>query len=201
MTLLKPRLDSKGRLIGCDQMVPYAEYLNLEHRILFLTGVISGEVESHNLLLALDAISHDPIKLIIASPGGDLDLTLLFYDTIRSIKSPVITVGRFCASGAAIILAAGTTRYLYPHARTMIHLPSGVMQGDAAAWEIQHAQMLRYKSAIVDVLKECGVKKSRGEILADMDRDFWLDSKEAISYGLADAIVTTKVWQSLLKGD
>ncbi len=209
MTLLHPRTDYKGRLVSCDQMVPYTEYLHLEHRILFLTGVIgqhcgqcgTGESESHNLLMALDAVAHEPITLIITSPGGDLDLTLLFYDTMRSIKSPVITIGRFCGSGAAIILAAGSKRYLYPHAKTMLHLPAGVMSGDAAAWKIQQAQMEKYKQTIIDVLKECGVHKSAEEILQDIDREFWLDAREAIKYGLADAVMTTEVWQSLLKGD
>ena len=110
------------------------------------------------------------------------------------MKSPIITVGRYCASAAAIILAAGTKRYLFPHAKVMLHLPSGQMGGDSKDWEIQHREMQKYKDKIVDILCENGAKKSREEILSDIDRNFWLEPQEAINYGLEDEIITPEVW-------
>ena len=197
--MLYPRQLPNGKLVQDTQMVAYREHLTREHRILFLSGLITGETESHNLFLALDTISHDPIKLVITSPGGELDSAFLFYDTMRLIKSPIETVGRYCASAAAMLLAAGSKRYLFPHAKVMLHLPAGQMGGDAKDWEIQHKQMIGYKNKMVDILCECGATKSREEILIDMDRDFWLEPKEAILYGLADKVITPDIWQSGIK--
>jgi len=197
--VLYPRQLENGLLVSDDQMVGYREYMTQNHRILFLSGVITGETESQNLLLALDSISHDPIKLVITSPGGDLDSTFLFYDTMKMIKSPVETVGRYCASAAAIILAAGCKRYLFPHAKVMLHLPAGQMGGDAKDWDIQHKQMEKYRSTVVDILHDCGAKKSSVEILSDIDRDYWMEPEEAIEYGLADSIMDYKSWNKWIK--
>ena len=200
--MLYPRtvkLNNKEVLVNEAQCVGYKEHMADRHRILFLSGIIAGDMENHNLFLTLDSLSHDPIKLIITSPGGDLDSTFLFYDTMRLIKSPIVTVGRYCASGAALLLAAGTKRYLFPHAKVMLHLPAGHMGGDARDWEIQHREMQKYKHRMVDILCDCGVKKSREEILIDIDRDYWLEPKEAIAYGLVDGIMTPEIWQSWLK--
>ena len=197
--MLYPRQTKDGELVLDTQMVSWKEHLSQEYRILSFDGVITGDTSPRQLLRALDSLSHDPIKIFITSPGGELDSTFLFYDTMKMIKSPIITIGEYCASAAAIILAAGSKRYLYPHAKVMLHLPAGQMGGDAKDWDIQHRQMVQYRNRVVDILIECGVKKSREEILADMDRDYWLDPLEAISYGLADAIMTPEIWQEWIK--
>ena len=202
--MLYPRtvkLNGKDILVSEHQMVSYREHLNFEKRMLFISGPITGDVENHNTLMAFDTISNDPIILFITSPGGDLDATFLFYDTMRLIKSPIITVGRYCASAAAIILSAGTKRYLFPHSKVMLHLPSGQMGGDAKDWEIQHKEMQKYKNKIVDILCENGVRKSREEVIGDIDRNFWLEPQEAIDYGLADEIITPAMWQEWAKGN
>ena len=175
------------------------EHMIQKHRILFLSGVITGETESHNLFMALDTLSHDPIKLVITSPGGDLDSTFLFYDTMKTIKAPVITVGRYCASAAALLLAAGSGRYLFPHAKVMLHRPWGRQEGDSRDLEIQNQEMKKYQNYFIAALIECGVKKPHGEILKDIDRNLWLEPEEAIAYGLADEILTPEIWQSWLK--
>lgn len=201
--MLHPRiavLNGKEVLVDDTQCVNYREYLADKYRILFLTGAIDGQMENNNLLLALDSLSNAPIKMIITSPGGDLDSAFLLYDTLRLIKSPLITVGRFCASAAALLLAAGNKRYLFPHAKIMLHLPAGQMGGDAKDWDIQHKQMEKYRNRVVELLIECGAKKSQSEILSDIDRDFWMEPKEAIDYGLADEILTTDIWDGWLKG-
>jgi len=197
------RVGEKDILVNENQMISYREHMIQEHRILFLNGIIGarcancgqGETDSINLLLALNSLSHDPIKLIITSPGGDLDTTFLFIDTMKLIQSPVITIGRYCASAACLILASGQERYLYPHARTMLHLATGQMMGDYKDYAIQHRLMVNYQDKIVDILTEAGVKKSKDEILADIDRDFWLDPQEAIDYGLADKIMKPEILQ------
>jgi len=200
--MLYPRtikLNGKDILVDDTQMTGYKEHLTQNHRLLFFSGAITGEMASHDLLLALDTLAHDPIKIVITSPGGDLDATFLFYDTMKLIQSPIITIGRYCASAAAILLAAGSKRYLFPHAKVMLHLPAGQMAGDSKDWDIQHKQMESYRSKVVDILCECGAVKSREEILADMDRDYWLEPEEAIAYGLADSIMDKKTWNGWIK--
>jgi ATP-dependent Clp protease protease subunit len=73
------------------------------------------------------------------------------------------------------------------------------MGGDARDWDIQHKQMESYREKIVQILLSCGVKKSREEILNDIDRDFWLEPQEAIEYGLADAMMTPEIWREWIK--
>lgn len=195
--MLYPRVTTDNKLVTEKQMVGVREHL-ASKRVFFLSGVICNEVESQNLLLALDSISHEPIKMVIASPGGDLDSTFLLYDTMKLIKSPIWTLGRYCMSAAALLLAAGDERYLLPHARVMLHLPSGQLIGDAREWEIQQAEMQKYKDRIVSTLVDCGAKKSYSEILRDIDRQFWLDPEEAIEYGLADKVLNSKVLEGWL---
>ena len=200
--MLYPRiieLNGKETLVESSQMCAYREHMTQKHRALFVGGVISANDESRHLLLALDSMSHEPITLFIASPGGDLDVTFLFIDTMKLIQSPVITIGEFCASAACLILASGTKRYLYPHAKTMLHLATGQMGGDYKDFAIQHRLMVNYQNKIIDILIEAGVKKSRDEILIDIDRDFWLEPPDAILYGLADEILTKEIWEEMIK--
>ena len=195
----KTELTKTEHLVSEEQMIGVKEHLTNKHRMVFMTGVFTGETDSHNTLMALDSINHEPIKIVVTSPGGDLDSTFLFYDTMRLLKSPIITLGRYCASAAVFVLAAGKERYLMPHAKVMLHLPSGQMGGDARDWDIQHIQMQTYKTKMVDILLECGVKRTREQLLADLDRDFWLEPEQAIEYGLADKIITPALFQKWLK--
>ena len=199
--MIYPRVTNlQGRdvLVADYEMVGYKEHMTQEHRIVYMDGVISGDSSPRQLMGVLDTLSHATIKLFITSPGGDLDTTFLFYDVMKRIKSPVITIGDYCASAAAIILAAGSKRYLSPHAKVMLHLPAGQMGGDARDWDIQRKQMEQYKDKLVDILIECGAKKSKDEILNDIDRDYWLEPSEAIEYGLADGILTPEIWADMI---
>ncbi len=199
--MLYPRitkLNGKEVLVNDNACIGYKEHLADKYTILFLSGVLSGDQEVHNLLMSLDTIPpYKPIKIVITFPGGDLDYTFLLYDTIKLMKSPIITIGKYCASAAAILLASGSQRYLFPHAKVLLHLATGQMGGDIKDFEIQHRQMKQYQEKAIDILCECGAKKSRAEILVNIDRDFWLEPKEAIKYGLADEIMTTKVWEGI----
>lgn len=205
--MLYPRktvLGESEALVTDEQVVGWDEHM-LKHRMIFVEGAIGRgagrEMGLPNCLLALDDISHDPIKLVITSYGGDLNVVFLLYDAMKMIQSPIETFGRICCSGAAILLAAGKKRYLSPHAKVMLHLPSGTIGGDARDWDIQHKEMQKYKDKMVDILFECGVTKNREEVIADVDRDFWLEPEEAIAYGLADAMMTPEQWKDWIKED
>ena len=200
--LLYPRiteLNGSETLVKDSEMCRYKEHMTQNHRTLFLSGIITGETDSRHLLLALDTLSQDPITIHITSPGGDLDTTFLMIDTMKLIKSPVITIGEYCASAACLILASGSKRYLYPHAKIMLHLVIGQMVGDYKDFAIQHKLMVNYQDKIVDILQGAGVKKSKEEILQDIDRDFWLEPSEAIAYGLADEVLTKEIWEGMME--
>ncbi len=183
-----------------DQMRSVKEYLLDKHRVVFLDGVIrgarcqmcgkAGDVEGANLILALASHSSEPIKMVISSPGGEVDTAMMIYDTMKLVDVPIITIGRFCASAAAILMAAGTKRYLFPRAKMMLHLPSGQMAGDTAELAIQQEEMAKTQQTLVDALIECGVEKTPKEILRDINRQKWFNPQEAIEYGLADKVVS-----------
>ena len=186
-----------------DQMRSVKEYLLDEHRIVFLQGVITSgadQVDSANLILALAAHSSAPIKMFITSPGGVVDTAMMIYDTMRMVDVPIITVGRYCASAAAILMAAGSKRYLWPQAKMMLHLPSGQMAGNSAELQIQKEEMDKTKQSMIDALVECGVSKTPRQILKDINNgDKWFNAKEAIAYGMADGVVTKELLKGWLK--
>ena len=192
--MIYPRVDKEGTLVTENQMVSSSEHLLQKHRMVSILGALTGELSAVHVLWALDSISHEPIKLVITSPGGDLDSAFLLYDTIKTISSPVWTLGRYCASAAALLLASGSRRVLMSHAKVMLHLPSGQLYGDATDWEIQQREMIKYKDELVSSLQACGVKRTKEEILMDINRDRWFNAEEAITYGLADEIMTKELW-------
>lgn len=176
------------------------QYLANE-RIIFLYGAIMGypqRVDSFNASQVADTIlvlnkldKTKPIWLVIDSEGGFVSDGLIIYDTIRSIEAPVYTVGRSCFSMAAVLLTVGEKghRYLYPHAKVMLHLPQGETSGDSEQVKIQAKELDKVKDVLVDILIENGVTKPRKKILFDINREHWMTSKEAIDYGLADHIL------------
>lgn len=190
-----------------DQMMGPQELLFYK-RVLFLYGPIfpfqyrSDMFSPFNVtdsLWALDAISHDPIYLVIDSQGGSVSAGLNIIDMMKQVKSPVVTIGRNCFSMAAIVLAAGTPgrRLVYPHSSVMLHLPTAQTPEKIDPVQLQKEadEFNRVKNELVDILVECGVKgdsKEKGKrkaILKDMDRVFYLTAEAAVSYGLADKVV------------
>ena len=188
-------------LVGDRSLVETREHLAMEHRVIHMKGEISHESDFAALLFAMDSVSQEPIKLIIDSPGGLLDTAFLYCDTFDLLRSPIYTLGRFCASAAVLILARGDKRYLLPHSKVMLHLPVGGGTGDSKDIKIITEQINLYQDKIVNLLQDCGVKKSSEEILEDIDRAFWLEPKDAIAYGLADEIMTKDVMADWLTNE
>ena len=177
-----------------DQVMDSSEVL-FRKRIVFCEGPIGMPMSSPGVLadhlLALDSFSHDPIKMIIDSPGGGVSSGFSIIDTMQTIESPVWTIGRGCYSIAALILAVGDpgNRYVYPHSKVMLHLPWGKVSGDVEDLKIQTGEALKLKNEIVDILVEFGCTKSKKQILKDIDREWWMSATEAIEYGVADRIL------------
>lgn len=194
-----PRLNTDGKLVAEDQMVGIVEHMNQKYRMAIFHGEIAWETKSCDVMLAMDSVSNDPIKIMLTSPGGAVDAAFLMYDTIKTLRSPVYVLGRYCASAAVVLLAAGQKgkRYLLPHSKVMMHLITGGAQGDLKQIETQSKQIKEYQQQMVEILRECGVKKKASEVMKDIDRDFWLNPQEAIEYGLADKIMdatTLREW-------
>ena len=188
-----------------DQMMASDEFLAKKSRVVFLSGALGNPYEGNfggcaivEDLYAMAKWSKEPITMIINSPGGSINTMLQIYDAIKLLDVPVNTVANFCASAATIIFAAGKKRYLAPNGRTMLHLPSGGMQGDAKEIEIQAKEMERVKELLVDLLIDCGATKAKEEILKDIDRSFWMSAEETIEYGLCDEILTSKELRGML---
>jgi len=167
-----------------------------DRREVYLWGVVDDksakEVVSKFLLLEADKPGEE-IKFYINSPGGVVTSGMVMYDTMRMMKSPVSTICMgLAASMGSILLSGGVKgrRFIYPHGEVMIHQPSlgGSMRGVSADLEIQAVQTKKVKEIGAKILAQnCG--KTMDQIMKDFDRDYWMDAKEAIEYGIVDGIV------------
>ena len=167
-----------------------------EKRSVHLWGVVDDksakEVVSKLLLLDADKPGEE-IKFYINSPGGVVTSGMVMYDTMRMLKSPISTICMgLAASMGSILLSGGVKgrRFIYPHGEVMIHQPSlgGYIQGVSADLEIQAIQTRKVKEIGAKILAQnCG--KTIDQIMKDFDRDYWMDAKEAIDYGIVDGIV------------
>lgn len=164
----------------------------LSERKIFLWGQVDDESAKHIidrlLYLELTGPGKD-IQLIINSPGGYVTSGLAVYDTMKSISSPVSTICTgFAASMASILLSAGVKgkRFILPHARVMIHQPSGGAEGPASDIEIQMEELIKTKRLSAELLAQnCG--QPFDKVMKDMDRDHWMSAEESIKYGIVDA--------------
>ena len=169
----------------------------LKDRIIFLGGAIEDHMANLIIAQLLFLESEDPdrdIHLYVNSPGGVVTAGMAIYDTMQYLKAPVSTicVGQ-AASMGAVLLAAGAPgkRFALPHARIMIHHPLGGFQGQATDINIHAQEILRMRDSLNGLLaKHSGqdIKK----IAADTERDFFMDSETARSYGIIDSIVEQK---------
>ena len=163
----------------------------LKDRIVFLTGEINMATANIVIgeLLYLDSLSHEEICLYINSPGGEVCSGFAILDTMEFIKSDVktIVVG-MAASMAAFLLACGNSRCALKNAEVMIHQPLGGIQGQATDIKIVADHIIKTKKKLIEILAK-KTKKKASVLEADMERDFYMDSKEALSYGIIDEIL------------
>lgn len=165
----------------------------LEERKVFLWGMVDDKSARHvvDRLMYLDALNHDEIKFYINSPGGYVTSGFSIYDTMREIKSPVSTICTgLAASMGSILLSAGEKgkRFIQPHARVMIHQPSGGARGVASDIEITAQEILKTKEISARILAEnCG--QSFEKVMKDFNRDHWMNAEESVDYGIVDGIL------------
>jgi len=167
----------------------------LKERIIFLgsevTDQVANRICAQLLLLAAEDTDHD-INLYINSPGGSVFSGMAIYDTMQFISNDVATIAMgMAASMGQLLLCAGAKgkRYALPHARIMMHQPSGGMGGTASDIAIQAEQMLYTKRMFQDrVAHHTG--QTQEQIEADSDRDRWFTAQEALDYGFIDKVIT-----------
>ena len=166
----------------------------LEQRKIFLWGAVTDESSEKlvNRLLFLEAT--DPGKEIffyINSPGGVVTSGMVVYDVMQMISSPVHTICMgLAASMGSILLSGGTKgkRLIWEHGRVMIHQPSiGGMYGQATDIEITAREIDKTREMSARLLAD-RTGKTFDQVMADFDRDYWMDAKEAVAYGIVDGI-------------
>ncbi len=169
----------------------------LKERIVFIGTPIDDTIASLVIAQLLFLESEDPdkdINLYINSPGGSVSSGLAIYDTMQYIRPDIYTICiGMAASMAAVLLAGGTKgkRTALPNSRIMIHQPWGGVQGTATDISIQAEEILRMKKRINEIIaKHC--EKEVGVVEKDTDRDYYLSSEEAKTYGLIDNILFKK---------
>ena len=169
----------------------------LKDRVIMLDGEVSQHSASLICAQLLFLESDNPekaISLYINSPGGSVTAGMAIYDTMNFIKPAIHTIvmGQAASMGSLLATAGNKGhRYILPNARHMIHQPLGGASGQATDVEIQAKELLRWKTVLTDIyVKHTG--KSHKQLRADMERDFFMTAGEAVEYGLADKILTTR---------
>ena len=165
-------------------------------RVIFLEGEVHDSMANLIVAQLLYLESDDETKdinLYINSPGGSVTAGMAIYDTIQFIKPDVVTIvmGQACSMGSLLAQAgAKGKRKILPHARHMIHQPSGGAQGQATDIQIQAREIQKMKEYLTNIYvrhNTSGVTYE--ELSTDMERDFFMSASEALSYGLVDEII------------
>ena len=165
----------------------------LKDRIIILNGEIDDNTSNIIVseLLYLDSINNRDISLYINSPGGSITSGMAIYDTMNYIKSDVSTICiGMAASMAAFLLSSGQKgkRYILPNAEVMIHQPLGGASGQATEIKIAAERILKLKKKLNKILSE-NTDQPLEKIENDTERDYFMDSKEALDYKIVDKIL------------
>lgn len=169
----------------------------LKERIIFLTGQVedymANLIVAQLLFLESESLEKD-IHLYINSPGGVITAGMSIYDTMQFVKPNISTfcVGQASSMGA-FLLSAGAPgkRFCTPNSRIMIHQPLGGFQGQATDIDIQAREILKIKKNLNQLLAQHSGQPIK-KVERDTERDCFLSAQEAVDYGLADAIITSR---------
>ncbi len=166
----------------------------MQDRIIFLgvpiNDTVANIIQAQLLFLESTGPKED-IEIYLNSPGGQVYAGLGIYDTIQFISSNVSTICTgMAASMGAVLLCAGEKgkRSALQHSRVMIHQPLGGTQGQASDIQIVAREIDKLKKELYQIIARHS-NKTYEEVCRDGDRDFWMDSKEALAYGMIDEIL------------
>jgi ATP-dependent Clp protease protease subunit len=168
--------------------------LLLRNRIVFLGTPINDQVANVIVAQLLFLSNQDPdalIQMYINSPGGQVYAGMAIYDTMQVIPNPISTLAiGMTASFGTVLLTAGTKghRFALPNATIHMHQPLGGAQGQASDIEIQAREILRLKDQLNRILA-VHTGQAIETIERDTNRDFYVDAKGAVDYGLVDQVM------------
>ncbi len=166
----------------------------LEARTVLIFGGIDQKLAQlvSAQLLYLDHLSHDPIKILINSPGGHVESGDTIHDLIEFIDSPVAVIGTgwVASAGTHIFLGAPKEqRYCLPNTRFLIHQPSGGAQGRAGDIAIQAQEIVKMRERLAQVISKCTGQPIK-RVREDIERDYWMTTDEAKEYGILGKVIT-----------
>jgi len=184
--------EKEGKILTVD---PFASKM-LKTRTILISGEINKELAEKTVrqLLLMEDINTDPIRIFIDSPGGDADAGYAIFDMIRFIKPEVWTIGMgLVASAAAIIQLASPKerRVGLPNSHYLIHQPLSGIRGVATDIEI-HAKELEKLREKINRLIAYETGNPYEQVERDTDRDYWMNSAEAVNYGLISRVITNR---------
>ena len=192
-TLANDDDDSKNQKPDTKGLDRLEEQLSFKSRFVLVFGEINDKMAHATCrrLLALSEESEAPITMLISSPGGHVESGDAIHDMIGFVRSPVTTVGTgwVASAGAHIFLAPPKDRRVcLPNTRFMIHQPAGGAGGQATDIAIQAREIIKTRERIGRVIaKQTG--KTYEQVLADMERDYWMSAQEAVAYGIVSRVI------------
>ncbi|WP_133572793.1 ATP-dependent Clp protease proteolytic subunit [Maritalea mobilis] len=178
-----------------DKKDPSVEKILFENRTVLITGEINDKLarEASGRLLALADHSDAPINVFISSPGGHVESGDMVHDIIKFIKPTVRTIGSGWVASAGALIFVGAqreNRLCLPNTRFLLHQPSGGVGGKVSDIQIQAEQIKQMRERF-DILFAEATGQTPEKIAEDTNRDFWLNTKEAIDYGLLGRVITS----------
>ena len=185
--------EEKGESSGAATSAMMMKFLDARTVLIFggIDQKLAERVSAQ--LLYLDHISHDPIKLIINSPGGHVESGDTIHDLIQFIASPVAVIGTgwVASAGTHIFLGAPKERrYCLPNTRFLIHQPSGGAGGKASDIAIQAQEIIKMRQRLGQIISErTGQPIER--VMKDIDRDYWMSVDEAKDYGILGTVANS----------
>ncbi len=167
----------------------------LKSRVVMVSGEVHQELAEDVIsrLLVLDSQSHDPIRVIISSPGGHVDSGYGIHDVMRFIASPVTAIGVGWVASIAVPILLGAEkerRFSLPNTRFLLHQPSGGAGGQAADIRIEAQEILKIRRRINALISE-ETGKPEEDVARDSDRNFWMNAEEALQYGLVSKVISS----------
>ena len=189
----EPREDpQKGEDLGLPQS-PSIDKLYFQSRTVIVAGTINDKLAQRTVshLLALAEDSDKPINMLISSPGGHVESGDMIHDVIKFIRPNVRTIGSgWVASAGALIFVAAKkeNRYCLPNTRFLIHQPSGGIGGTSSDMMIQAEQVRLMRDRLNQIFADA-TGQSVERIEKDTQRDFWLNTQEALDYGLLGQVI------------
>ena len=190
-----PTMSDDGDKDANDNAKTPGDALFFKSRNVIVAGTIDDKLAQKTVthLLALAQDSDDPINMFISSPGGHVESGDMVHDMIKFIRPTVRTIGSgwVASAGALIFVGAGKKdRYCLPNTRFLLHQPSGGIGGTATDMQIQAEQIRQMRERFENLFSEA-TGQTPERIAKDTTRDFWLNTDEALKYGLLGKVISS----------